>query len=139
MSPRLLLPLGIALLASACDAPTAYVDSHELNIAAKQVASLAGEAEWLSLQLRLGAVSEHFAWVHQQAIAEDTAKVARDIAKPALPALRPTQEALAQLDARLLAQAGRIAPAADRADELAALQSEFHSLGEQARSAGPSS
>lgn len=140
MSARLLLSVVAAALASsACDAPTSYADSHELGVAAQHVASLAGEAEWLALQLRTGEVSEHFAWVHQQAIGDDAANLAGDLAKPVLPAVRPTQDNLAQLDARLLAQAGRIAPAAKRPDELAALQREFRKLAEQALSLRDSS
>jgi hypothetical protein len=131
---------GIAALAlGACDAPTSYLDSHELSVAAQQVTSLAGEAEWLAQQLHAGAISTPMAWVHQQALGDDAVKVARQLAKPALPGLQPAQEALALLDARLVAQVGRIAPAARRPGELEALQREFRTLAAQARTLGRSS
>ena len=137
MSPRAYLLLGSTALAlAACDSPTSYLDSHELSVAAQQVASLAGEAEWLAQQLRTGNIPANMAWVHQQALGDDAVKVARQLAKPALPPLRPAQDTLSRLDARLVAQVGRIAPAANRPGELAALQGEFHALAAQAAGLG---
>jgi hypothetical protein len=137
MRPVAFFSISIAALAlNACDSPTSYLDSHELSVAARQVASLAGEAQWLAQQLRERSITTHMAWVHQQALGEDAAKVARDLAKPALPPLRDGQDAVAQLDAQLLAQVGRIAPAAEHRDELDALQREFGAIAARARTLG---
>ncbi len=123
----------LAVTLGACDSPRSSLEPHELSVAAQQVESLAGEAEWLAQQLRMRNITANMAWVHQQALGEDAVKVARDIAKPVPPPLRAQHEALSLLDARLQLQVTRIAPAADRADELEALQREFHDLATQAR------
>jgi hypothetical protein len=130
---RFAASLLVAVALSACDSPKSFLEPHELAVAAQQVESLAGEAEWLAQQLRMRNVTANMVWVHQQALGEDAVKVARDIAKPVPPALRAQHEALSLLDARLQSQVTRIAPAADRDEELEALQREFHSLAAQAR------
>jgi hypothetical protein len=128
---------SLACLAlSACDAPTSFLDAHELSVAAQQVESLAGEAEWLAQQLRERSITANMAWVHQQALGHDAVKVARDIAKPVPPDLRAAHAALSLLDARLQSQVTRIAPAANRPEELEALQGEFRALAVQARPLG---
>ena len=140
MSPRTHLSIALAAFALAgCNAPTSFIEPHELGSAAQQVASLAGEAEWLAQQLREGSVTQNMAWVHQQAIGDDAVKIAERLAKPVPPELRATHEALAQLDTRLASQVSRIAPAAQHPDELAALEREFHILAAQAQPMGESS
>lgn len=137
--PALLVAAASASLLGACESPRAGLDAHELSVAAQQVASLAGEAEWLAQQLRERRITSQMAWVHQQALGHDAVKVARDLAKPVPPELRARHDMLSQLDARVQAQVQRIAPASGDAAGLEALQREFHALAEQARPLGQSS
>jgi N-acetyl-beta-hexosaminidase len=132
------LSIGIAALAlGACQGPTTPLDSHELAVAAQQVASLAGEAEWLAQQLESGSVTANYASVHQHALGEDAAKVSRDIATQPVPRqLQPARESLAAINGRLQSQVTRLAGAAGHDGELDALQREFHQLAEQARPMG---
>jgi hypothetical protein len=132
----LLLAAVSALALAACDSPATGLGEHELSVAAQQVASLAGEAEWLAQELRERRITSQMAWVHQQAIGDDAVKVARDLAKPVAPGLRSRLETVAQLDERLQAQVHRIAPASGDPAELESLQREFHALAGQARPLG---
>jgi hypothetical protein len=134
MRPAALLLAAVSAFALvACESPTAGLDAHELSVAAQQVTSLAGEAEWLAQQLRERSITSQMAWVHQQALGHDAVKVARDLAKPVPPELRAQHDLLSQLDARVQAQVQRIAPASGDVAELEALQREFRALADQAR------
>ena len=132
------LPIGIAAFAFAgCQSPATPLDPHDLQTAAQQIASFAGESEWLAQQLRVHSVTANMAWVHERALGEDAAKVARELAtKPAPAPLQATHQRLTQLDARLQTVVTRIAAAADHADELDALQREAHAIAAQARTMG---
>jgi hypothetical protein len=140
MSPRPFLLLGMALALGACESPTKPLDSHDLQIAAQQVASFAGEGEWLAQQLREGAVTASFASVHQQALGEDAAKVSRDLSTKPVPAsLRDAHGKLAQLNARVQVDVTRVAAADGHAEELEALQRDFRAIAGQARAMGQAS
>ena len=130
---RLLLLVAAALSLSACESPKTSLDEHELAVAAQQVASLAGEGAWLAQQLRTGGVTRGFVWVHQQSLGEDAVKVSQQLAKPVPDSLRPAYETVSRLDTQLQAQVSRIAGAAERPDELDALQREFHGVAQQAQ------
>jgi hypothetical protein len=140
---RFAQPLLIGFFAIAlggCDVPTKPLDSHELQIAAQQVASYAGEGEWLAQQLRNGSITANMAWVHQRALGEDAAKVSRELATKSTPeALRATHDKLLQLNERLQANVTRVAPADGKADELDALQREFHAIAAEAQLMGQAS
>jgi hypothetical protein len=97
---------------------------------------VAGEAEWLAQQLRARSVSADMAWVHQQALGEDAAKVSRQLVKPVPQDLRASYDTVAALNTHLQAQVNRIASAANHPDELEALQRDFHSVAQQARPLG---
>lgn len=112
------------------------MDAHDLSVAAQQVESLAGEAQWLAQQLREHNVSADMAWVHQQSLGEDAAKVARQLAKPVPADLRASYETVVTLDAHLQTQVNRIAGAADKPDELDALQRNFHDVAQRAKPLG---
>jgi len=112
------------------------MDAHELAVAAQQVESLAGEAQWLAQQLRARSVSAKMAWVHQQALGEDAAKVSRELVKPVPPGLRASYETVASLNAHLQMQVDRIAAAAGKPDELDALQRDFHDVAQRAQPLG---
>jgi uncharacterized lipoprotein YmbA len=136
MRPVALLMVCACALLGACEGPTTPMDAHDLSVAAQQVQSLAGEAEWLAQQVRARSVSANMAWVHQQALGEDAAKLTRELAKPVPQDLRATYETVAALNTRLQTQVNRIAPAANHPDELEALQREFHAVAQQARPLG---
>jgi hypothetical protein len=134
---RLVVALGFVLALVGCDSPTKPLDSHELQIAAQQVASYAGEGEWLSQQLREGSITSNMAWVHERALGEDASKVSRDLATKSAPdALRATHDKLLQLDERVQAGVTRIANADGKAAELDALQREFHAIAAEAQTMG---
>jgi hypothetical protein len=130
--------MGFAL--AGCDSPRKPLDSHELQIAAQQVASYAGEGEWLAQQLREGSITSNMAWVHERALGEDAAKVSRDLATKSAPdALRATHDKLLQLDERVQASITRVAAADGKPDELASLEREFHAIAAEAQPIGKES
>jgi hypothetical protein len=134
---RFVVALGFVLALVGCDSPTKPLDSHELQIAAQQVASYAGEGEWLSQQLREGSITSNMAWVHERALGEDASKVSRDLATKSAPdALRATHDKLLQLDERVQAGVTRIANADGKPAELDALQREFHAIAAEAQTMG---
>jgi hypothetical protein len=112
------------------------MDAHDVSVAAQQVESLAGEAQWLAQQLRERSITADMAWVHQQALGEDAAKVARQLAKPVPADLRASYETVVSLDARLQTQVNRIAGAADKPGELEALQRDFSDVAQRAKPLG---
>lgn len=137
MSPRTFLLLCVALALGGCQSPTTPLDSHDLQVAAQQVASFAGEGEWLAQQLLERSVTANFASVHQQALGEDAAKVSHDLATKPVPArLRDAQERIAQLNARVQVDVTRIADAQGHDGELEALRRDFHAIAGQARTMG---
>jgi hypothetical protein len=132
------LAVGFAL--AGCDSPRKPLDSHDLQIAAQQVASYAGEGEWLAQQLREGSITSNMAWVHERALGEDAAKVSRDLATKSAPdALRATHDKLLQLDERVQASITRVAAADGKPDELASLEREFHAIAAEAQPMGQES
>jgi len=139
MRPAVLFAACVSAALVACEGPTTPLDSHELSVAAQQVTSLAGEAQWLAQQLREHSISADMAWVHQQALGEDAAKVSRDLVKPVPQNLRASYETVASLNAHLQAQVNRIAGAAHHPDELDALERDFHSIAQQAKPLGQAS
>jgi hypothetical protein len=120
--------LLFAALLGACDSPRKPLEARDLKIAAQEIESIAAEAGWLARELGDGDVTQSLAWVHQQALGEDAGKAVQDLAKFAPPQLRDGQAQVLALSARLKAQVGRIAPAANRADELASLRGEFEAI-----------
>jgi hypothetical protein len=121
---------------AACESPASGVDEHDLAVAARQLESIAGEARWLAQEVQAGHVSSGMAWVHQQALAQDAAKIERDLAKPVPDALRDTHARLLALGTQLESQVSRIAPNAGDRGELEALQREFAAAAQAAHPVG---
>jgi hypothetical protein len=131
---------AIALALAGCDSPRKPFDAHELQVAAQQVVSYAGEGEWLAQQLRERSITPNMAWVHERALGEDAAKVSRELATKSAPdALRATHDKLLQLDERIQANITRVAAADGKPEELDALQREFHAVAAEARTLGQES
>ena len=126
---RVFAMLSIAALLGACDSPRSPLEADDLKIAAQQLESIAGEADWLAQQLRDGDVTRNMAWLHQQALGEDTVKAMRSVAKPVPPKLRVQHAQVVEAGAHLEEQVGRIAGAAGRAEELDALRRDLQAVG----------
>lgn len=132
--------VALGFLLAGCDSPRKLLDAHDLQIAAQQLASYAGEGEWLAQQLREGSITANMAWVHERALGEDAAKVSRDLATQSAPdALRAAHDKLLQLDERLQASITRVASTDGKPAELEALQREFHAIAAEAQPMGPPS
>lgn len=122
-----------AVFTAGCDSPRTQLADHELSEAAQGVERLAAEAELLASQRAAGSVSTNFAWVHQQALAEESIELSQRMARPVPQALRQRHEDIATANSLLQAQVLRIAQAGDDADQLIALQRALHRLSRQAR------
>lgn len=129
-----LVAILFALAASACDSPRSPIDAHELGLAAKSLASLSTEAELLATELAAGSVTADFAWVHQQALADESLKVAKQLAKPVPPELRAAHEKISALNAQFQAEVTRIAQERSAPAQSAALQRDLQRLSGQAKS-----
>lgn len=127
-SLRFFFTFTLCAALTACDSPRTGLDAQGLGVTAQQLESIAGEAGWLAQQLRSRSITPGMAWVHQQALAEDVLKAAQGLAKPAPAPLHPSQEQVASLAAGLQSKLMRIAPAADSAADLEALQREFRAI-----------
>ena len=125
---RVIAVLSLAALAGACDSPRTPIEADDLKIAAQQLESIAGEADWLAEQLRDGDVTQDMAWVHQQALGEDAVKAMQSVARPVPPRLRPQHAQVVESGAHLEEQLGRIAAAAGHAEELDALRREIEAV-----------
>ena len=118
--------LLFAAAAAGCDSPCDQLDSHELTRAAKSLESLSAEAELLAHELGGNSVTLHFAWVHQDALEQESLKVARQLAKPAPDGLRFAQQRELALNTRLQTGLGQVAKAAGQPAQLAQLEQHFH-------------
>jgi hypothetical protein len=125
---RILFAFAWCAVLTACDSPRRELDAKALGTSAQQLESVAAEAGWLAQQLKVHSVTSGMAWVHQKALAEDAVKAAEGLGKAAPPRLRASQEQVATLAAHLQAKVMRIAPAADNAADLDALQREFRAI-----------
>jgi len=125
---RVIAGLSLAALLGACDSPRTPLEADDLKIAAQQLESIAGEADWLARQLRDGDVTQDMAWVHQQVLGEDTVKAMRSLAKPVPPLLRDRHAQVVESAAHLQEQVGRIAAAAGHADELDAVRRDIEAV-----------
>jgi hypothetical protein len=125
--------LLFAATAVGCDSPRQQLDSHELALAAKSLASLSAEAELLVRQLGSGTVTVNFALVHQDALAQETLKLAKQLAKPVPDDLRSTHQRELAINGRLQSGLGQIATAPAQPARLARLEQRFHALRADAR------
>lgn len=123
-----------AACVAGCDTPRSQLDAHELQLAAKSLASLSAEAELLSRELAAQDVSAEFAWVHQQALADESLKLSRQLAKPVPPSLRAAHGTITALNARLLADVGRVAQDRGTPARVTELEQDLHRLAGEARS-----
>jgi outer membrane murein-binding lipoprotein Lpp len=138
MRPLRIAVVVSSLLVAGCDSPRTELDAHDLAVAAQNLTSLAAEAEMLAQQLQARSLSADMAWVHQQALGEESLKVAQHLSKPVPRDLRAPYEKVASLNARLQTEVTRIASAANAPGELDALQREFHAIADAARPIGDS-
>jgi hypothetical protein len=129
--------LALACLAAGCSppAPRALLQADDLREQVRVLESISAEAKVLAQQRAAGSVTAAFAWVHQQALAGESARAAEALARPTTESLRPAQGQALQLAAQLQGQVNRVAqagaqagPLADLAHAFAALQSQSAAL-----------
>jgi hypothetical protein len=122
-----------AAAAAGCDSPRTPLEAHELQQAAKSLGSLCAEAQLLSRELAAHSVTADFAWVHQQALAEESLKLSRQLAKPVPAPLRDAHEGMSALNARFLTDVTRIAQARGAPQQLAGLEQDLRRLAGEAQ------
>jgi hypothetical protein len=134
----LALPACAALLA-ACDPPppTQLLGADDVREQAQALAATSAEADLLAQQLADHTVNRAFAWVQQQALAQDAARAAQQLGRPAPDDLRDTQAHALQLAARLQERINRLAQARAEPATLAALQRDFDAVKSQAGALEP--
>jgi hypothetical protein len=128
--------LACAASLAACNPPppTKLLDADDVREQAQALQSISAESDLLARQLAAHAVNRAFAWVQQQALAQDAAKASEQLARPAPPELRAAQEQALQIAARLQDRINRLAQARAQPDTLALLRREFAALKSQAGS-----
>jgi hypothetical protein len=131
------LAVRIALLlaaaaAAGCDSPGRPLDSQALQTSVKSLGSLAAEAQLLAHQQQIDSVTRAFTLVHQDALEQESLKLAKALARPAPDELRDRQQRAATLNLRLRAGLQQVAGPA-RVEQLAQLEKEFQSLHGQAK------
>ena len=119
--------------------PREQLDAHTLHVQLQQLASLAGEAVLLTQELEAHHLNPAFAWVHQQALAEETSRAASGLAQPAPAPLRAAQDEAMHVAAGLQAELTRVAGVQGDAGELQALRARFEQLRRRARALEPAS
>ena len=129
---RALLTCCLALALAACQSPTTPIDSHALALAADDIASLAAEAALLTEQLAARSVTDNYAWVHQDALAQASVELAGRIARPVPPAAQARHQQLLELHARLDTALERIVFAAHEPVVLEQLHGRFGQIRAQA-------
>jgi hypothetical protein len=140
MAVRLAAALALAGLASACQPPPPHelLDRHELRSQARSIASTAAEAAMFSDEVARHSVTATFAWVHQQALAEEAAKANEALARPVSPELRDVKERAQQVAAQLQEKVNLVAQAVDEQQQLVALNAQFEALAKEAKQLGDS-
>jgi hypothetical protein len=126
--------LLLAALAAGCDSPRKELDSHELTVAVKSLGSLSAEAEMLTAELEQRHVTDSFAWTHQQALAQESLKLAGQLTKPLPARLQPAQQEALQLNTQLQAALLQIAKAGSQPEQLAELKHGLQDLAAQVKS-----
>jgi len=89
--------------------PAKLLRADDVREQTQALQSISAESDLLARQLDAHAVSRAFAWVQQQALAQDAAKVSQQLARPAPPQLRPEQEQALLLAARLQSRITQLA------------------------------
>jgi hypothetical protein len=117
--------LLFAVAAASCDSPKSELDARELTSAAKSLASLSAEAQLLAREWGSGSVTMAFALVHQDALQQESLKVAKQLAKPVPDELRSARDRALELNSRLQTGLSQIAKAPARPAQLARLQQDF--------------
>jgi hypothetical protein len=130
---HLAMLLLVAAAAAGCDSPGKPLDAHELTLSAKTLASLSAEADLLTRQLGSGSVTPDFAQVHQDALQQESLKLARQLAKPVPDPLRSAHARALALNARLQTQLGQLTQARAQPAQLARLEQEFRRLKGEAK------
>ena len=123
--------------AAGCDSPRDELDSHALNTAARNLGSLSAEAALLARQLRSHSVTTAFALVHEDALEEESLKLAKQLAKPVPDDLRSAHERALALNSRLQTGLGQIAKAPAQPAQLARLEQDFKRVEAEAKSLEP--
>jgi len=133
---NLAAPIALLLFAVAtagCDSPKSQLDARELTSAAKSLASLSAEAQLLAHEWSSGDVTLAFALVHQDALEQESLKLAKQLAKPAPDDLRSAQQRALALNARLQSGLIQIAKAPAQPTQQAQLEQEFRLVKAQAK------
>jgi hypothetical protein len=137
MKPAAPIALLLAVAAAAgCDSPQSEIDAHALSTAAKSLASLSAEARLFARQFGSGGITLDFVLVHQQALAQESLKVATQLARPAPQNLRSVQQRELALNTRLQTALGQVANTAARPAQLAQLEQEFQRIETEAKALG---
>jgi hypothetical protein len=129
--------LLFAVATASCDSPNSELDARELTSAAKSLASLSAEAQLLTRQWNSGDVTFSFALVHQDALQQESLKLAKQLAKPAPDDLRSAQERALALNARLQSGLVQIAKAPAQPAQLSQLEQDFQRVKTEAKALEP--
>jgi hypothetical protein len=129
--------LLFAAAAAGCDSPKSQLDARELTTAAKSLASLSAEAQLLAREWSSGHVTLSFALVHQDALQQESLKLAKQLAKPAPDDLRLAQERALALNTRLQSGVGQIAKAPAQPTQLVRLELDFERVKAEAKALEP--
>ena len=129
--------LLFAVAAAGCDSPKSELNARELTSAAKSLASLSAEAQLLAREWGSGSVTLAFALVHQDALQQESLKLAKQLAKPVPDDLRSAQERALALNSRLQTGLGQIAKAPAQPAQLARLEQDFQRVEAEAKSLEP--
>jgi hypothetical protein len=129
--------LLFAAAAAGCDSPREPLDRHALSNAAKSLASLSAEAAMLTEQLRSHNVTQAFALVHEDALQQESLKVARQLVKAVPQDLHSAHQRALALNARLQTGLGQIGSAPGQSAQLAQLEQEFRRVKAEAQALEP--
>ena len=129
--------LLFAVAAAGCDSPKSELNARELTSAAKSLASLSAEAQLLAREWGSGSVTLAFALVHQDALEQESLKLAKQLAKPAPDDLRSAQERALALNARLQSGLVQIAKAPAQPAQLSQLEQDFERIKAEAKALEP--
>jgi hypothetical protein len=125
--------LLFAVAAASCDSPNSELDARELTSAAKSLASVSAEAQLLAREWGSGTVTMAFALVHQDALQQESLKLAKQLAKPVPDDLRSAQARALALNSRLQTDLGQIAKAPAQPARLARLEQDFQRVKAEAK------
>lgn len=129
---QLLLAFAAAGLTAACQSPASPVDAHDLDLAASDLRSLAAESALLTRQLALGSVTQNYAWVHQDALGQESIELSKKLARPVPPLSQRRHEQIVQLLAGYDVALERVGFSANDASALQQLERRFLHIRDEA-------